>query len=122
MSPDMSDWYILDGKTPVHEPDFLKAAQWQEANQDKRRVARTTVGTMDVSTVFLGIDHRLGDGPPLLFETMIFSMPGPSITDVGNGKVEVFTGSPEYQERCSTWEEAEAMHERAIAHARSLMN
>jgi len=37
-------------------------------------------------------------GPPLLFETMIFNGP-----DDG-----------EYQERCSTWEEAEAMHERAV--------
>jgi hypothetical protein len=25
-----------------------------------------------VSTVFLGVDHNWGDGPPLLFETMVF--------------------------------------------------
>ena len=29
-----------------------------------------------VSTVFLGLNHQFGDGPPLIFETMIFS-PGP---------------------------------------------
>lgn len=28
-----------------------------------------------VSTVFLGLDHRYGDGPPLLFESMIFGGP-----------------------------------------------
>lgn len=26
-----------------------------------------------VSTVFLGLDHSFGEGPPVLFETMVFS-------------------------------------------------
>lgn len=38
--------------------------------------AKTTVrglwGTAQVSTVFLGRDHGCGEGPPILFETMIF--------------------------------------------------
>lgn len=25
-----------------------------------------------MSTVFLGIDHAFGDGPPLLYETLVF--------------------------------------------------
>jgi hypothetical protein len=30
-------------------------------------------GNIGISTVFLGLDHRhFGDGPPLLFETMVF--------------------------------------------------
>jgi len=40
-----------------------------------KRVAETTLedGTW-ISTVWLGIDHRLGgDGPPLIFETMVFA-------------------------------------------------
>lgn len=33
--------------------------------------------TYDVSTVWLGLDHRFtGEGPPIIFETMIFG-PGP---------------------------------------------
>jgi len=91
----MSDKYILDGKTPV-PVDLMTWARWFETAD--RSVAQTIVGNKRVSTVFLGIDHRFGDGPPLLFETMIFNGP-----DDG-----------EYQERCSTWEEAEAMHERAV--------
>ncbi len=65
---------------------------------DKRRVARTNVNGCDVSTVFLGMNHNYGDGPPLLFETMIF-------------------GGPEndYTDRCTTWAEAEEMHKRACA-------
>ena len=50
------------------------------------------------STVFLGLDHRfIDDGPPLLFETMIFG---------GDGDKD--------QWRCSTWEQAEAQHRRAV--------
>lgn len=29
-----------------------------------------------ISTVWLGIDHRYGDGPPLIFETMVFTADG----------------------------------------------
>ena len=54
-----------------------------------------------VSTVFLGVDHRLGDGPPLVFETMVFGGP-----------------LDRHQERCSTWAEAEAQHERVCAMVR----
>ena len=65
-----------------------------------RKVARTDFPNgMWVSTVFLGLDHNhWGRGPPLLFETMIFGAKDGS----------------EYQERCSTWEEAEEMHKRAV--------
>jgi hypothetical protein len=101
----MSDQkYVLDGKTPK-PVDLMTWARWFETAD--RHVAKEEVGSMRVSTVFLGLDHSFGDGPPLLFETMIFGMP---------------EGQDEYQERCSTWEQAEAMHERALAHARSLMN
>src|SRR5262245_56982096 len=100
----MSDTYILDGKMPK-PVDLMTWAKWFETTD--RHVAKTNVGNMRFSTVFLGIDHSFGGGQPLLFETMIFGMPAQQ---------------DEYQERCSTWEEAEAMHERAVAHARSLMN
>lgn len=78
------DNYILDGHTPVVEPDVMKWARWfEDASQDHgkgRRVAETTIYTgkskrdlIWVSTVFLGTDmsHGMG-GPPLLFETMVF--------------------------------------------------
>jgi hypothetical protein len=44
------------------------------------RIARTTVSsaadltkTFDVSTVWLGLDHSFRNGPPLIFETMVFA-------------------------------------------------
>ena len=88
--------YILIGQTPVPEPNLEAWAQWFEAAD--RVVFRTEVGASVVSTVFLGVDHQFGDGPPLLFETMIF-------TD-GDGGNEMW--------RCSTWLEAEAQHGRMV--------
>jgi hypothetical protein len=65
-------YYRLDPSTgsPVPEPDLLTWARWFETAD--RAVARTAVGPYTVSTVFLGIDHAFGAGPPLLWETMVF--------------------------------------------------
>jgi hypothetical protein len=72
--------------------------------QQDRRVAQWNRGPVLVSTVFLGLDHRRASGPPLLFETMIF----------------LFGASMDYQVRCSTWMQAEAMHEAAIRYVCSM--
>lgn len=89
----MSDKWILEGHTPV-AVDLMTWAKWFETAD--RHVAREDRDGVQVSTVFLGINHRWGEGPPLIFETMIFGGP-----------------ENEWQERCSTWDEAVAMHERA---------
>lgn len=87
--------YILEGKKPVPVSDLLVWGHWFESAD--RIVAKTTVGKLKVSTVFLGLDHNWGEGPPALFETMIFGI-----------------DDDEYQTRCSTWEEAEAQHAEAV--------
>ena len=90
--------YILgkDGKTPVL---CESAAEWGRLfDREKRKVAFNEVGDVNVSTVFLGLDHNYEDGPPILFETMIFG-----------GEHD------EYQDRCATWNEALEMHDRAVA-------
>jgi hypothetical protein len=57
-----------------------------------------------LSTVFIGLDHRfVGEGPPIVFETMVFG-----------GKYD------QYQDRCATWDEAEAMHQRCVEMVRQL--
>ena len=68
----MTDKYILDENgEPQSEPDLMKWAEWME--RDDRVLRKTDVGESRISTVFLGLDHRFGDdGPPLLFETMVF--------------------------------------------------
>lgn len=37
---------------------------------DYARIGEDTVGETRVSTVWMGLDHQFGDGPPLIFETM----------------------------------------------------
>ena len=39
------------------------------------RVKYSAIGAVEVSTVSLEFDHQYGDGPPLLFETMVFGGP-----------------------------------------------
>lgn len=90
----MADYYVLDGKEP-RPVDMMTWAQSFEG--DRVRVGKDTVGDATVSTVFLGLDHNWGDGPPLLFETMVF---GGSLDETC--------------ERYSTWDEAEAGHARMI--------
>lgn len=102
--------YILggpEGKTALPCNDLLEWADWFEG-------ARTTVNRTIIpiytdrmmfedcyiSTIFLGLDYSFGIGnaqKPLLFETMIFK-----------GK------HNSYQHRCSTWEQAEVMHQEAV--------
>jgi hypothetical protein len=98
--------YILDGKVPVPCDDLLQWGRWLQTAD--RTVALTGIGDMQVSTVFLGLDHSFGYGPALLFETMIFG-----------GRYADSARPADYQERCSTWEEAEAQHAKAVEHAKA---
>jgi hypothetical protein len=41
-------------------------------DHDIKVVAYTEIGPYRVSTVWLGLDHSWGHGPPLIFETMVF--------------------------------------------------
>src|SRR5438094_10208068 len=66
--------YILDAQQqPVEEPDLLTWGRWMETAE--RHVAVDQVRDVKVSTIFLGLDHNYGDGPPLLYETMVFGGP-----------------------------------------------
>ena len=90
----MSDKYILDGHKAV-PADLMTWAKWYE--KADRHVAQSgQQGKTRVSTVFLGLNHQWGEGPPLLFETMIFG-----------GEHD------QYQERYATWDEAEQGHRKA---------
>ena len=70
--------YILDGDgNPKPERSLLKWAMWLEHShlskgKDNRIVQQDRVGGVSISTVFLGLDHNFDDGPPVLWETMVF--------------------------------------------------
>jgi hypothetical protein len=89
-------YYRLDGTVPVS----CSYDEWiNQFKRFNRKVKHSKLSTdVEISTVFLGMDHAFdSDGPPMLFETMIFGIEDDS-----------------YQTRCSTWEQALAMHEDAI--------
>lgn len=87
--------YILDGHDAV-PADLTTWARWYE--KADRRVAHTDTGNERISTVFLGLNHSFGGGPPLLFETLVFSGPLDGEMD-----------------RYSTWIEAESGHAKMVA-------
>lgn len=92
----MSDKYILNGHKAVACDDLMKWAKWYETVD--RHVAKTDISDeVNVSTVFLGLNHNYGDGEPVLFETMVFG-----------GELD------EEMERYSTWEEAKEGHKRWV--------
>jgi hypothetical protein len=85
-------WYVLEGRTPVPVENVTLAGR--RFALDNRQVAKTRLGRMLVSTVFLGLDHSFTPGgPPILFETMVFE---------DGASVECW--------RCATFDEAEAQH------------
>lgn len=53
----------------------ISLEQWGRDFEDreKQRVAETTLEDGRwISTVWIGLDHSFGEGPPLIFETMVF--------------------------------------------------
>lgn len=98
--------YTLVNRTPLPVDSPIEWAQEMAKRRltllktgvDPWRVDETNIGPVSISTVFLGLDHRMGGaGPPVLYETMVFG-----------GRLDQF------QNRCCTWEEAEAMHADAV--------
>lgn len=67
----MVEHYILDGDEAIPATQ-IGWAEWMRDNPDRKRVARTRLGESEVSTVFLGLNHAWGSGPPEIFETMVF--------------------------------------------------
>ena len=88
--------YILDeNKKTIPCEDLLKWATWFE--KADRNVAKIKIGGVEISTVFLGLDHNALGDKPQLFETMIFG-----------GKLDGEMW------RYSTWDEAVEGHKKAI--------
>ena len=91
----MGRYILVDGQP--QEVDTMTWARWFEKGD--RVVQRDDLpGGIGVSTVFLGLDHRFfGDGPPILWETMIFGGP-----------------HDQYQDRYCSLEDAKVGHQKAL--------
>jgi hypothetical protein len=121
MYMDWEEWeknryFILVGKTPV--PSTMKGwSAWFEKayGTNETLVAFTKTDLIEVSTVFLGINHNFNFGPdrgaPVLFETMAFHKLIPPKNVLGH---EIEWDGEECM-RCCTWEEAELQHKMMVA-------
>jgi len=102
----VSNKYILVNRKPVAVHDLHAWAKAFEKGADRVVKRETVAPGVDVSTVFLGLDHSFGiGGPPLVFETMVFG--GVNDQDM---------------DRYSTWEEAEAGHVAMVEKVRHGLN
>jgi hypothetical protein len=68
---DRPQYWVLDEDDEPRPVDDLTWAVWFE-EVGHRRVLLDVVRRVEVSTVFLGLDHAWMGGPPVLWETMIF--------------------------------------------------
>ena len=76
---------------------MVKWGRWFRDTKN-RSVARDKIGDVVISTVFLGVNHALRGGPPILWETMVFGCSMDQEVD-----------------RCSgSREQAEAMHNEMV--------
>lgn len=93
-----SRWYDLD-----HNP--IRPEEAERLWADPRRIiGKDRVDGWEVSTVFLILDHGWGtDGPPVLYETMVFCPLGHATYDA---------------ERWTTREQAIAGHDQILAAVR----
>ena len=95
-------YYVLDGTTVVP----ATRDQWSEMmERGFRQMARTVINDRIVSTVFLGLDHQFGDGPPLVFETMVFGM---------NANGDIDPRDEHGQWRYPTWDDAIIGHDAVV--------
>lgn len=72
-----SDKFILDAEGNVRPADLKEWGTWFESAGESRIVQQDRLENgVFVSTVFLGLDHNFsGQGPPILWESMIFKGP-----------------------------------------------
>lgn len=95
-------FFDRDGK-PITRDEWGQLCE----DYDYRRVAIVDLGERLISTVWMGIDHNVGKGKPIIFETVVF---GDAFAD------------DVYCERYSTLEEAKAGHDRIVSQVRSDLN
>lgn len=96
-------YYVCDPKDPSV---VIRATQlgWSMQFETFQHIKKDTVGDVYVSTVFLGLDHRLGScGDPVLWETMMF-----------------FNGDEVYQRRYTSHANALVGHQMAMGIAQRL--
>lgn len=68
----MIRYYRMDGSP--YPPGDEGLMEWAKDFEESDRIVKQELlwNGIWISTVWLGLDHQYGDGPPLIFETMAF--------------------------------------------------
>lgn len=101
----MIRYYDTQGRPLSDTLAWARLFDQRAKSEDDRwwRVGETKLGEdVKISTVWLGLDHQWYDGPPIIFESMIFG-----------GSLD------EEMVRYSTWEQAEEGHAMLVRKART---
>jgi hypothetical protein len=70
---EVSNYYDRQGNPLTLMQWVMRYEKGSDMLVDEKRVAETTLPNGRwVSTVWLGLNHQFGAGPPLIFETMVF--------------------------------------------------
>lgn len=96
-------WDRLDGEwgmrhfdregRPISMRDYVRLLEWNEGAY--KRIEETTIGSYWVSTVWLGLNHAFDEGPPMIFETMVFPQEDGVISDWADLEVARYTTESE---------------------------
>lgn len=111
--PDPPMYFDMEGK-PITLRQWVTARESPPEGGRPSVIKQESVGDYFVSTVWLGLDHSSGDGPLLIFETMVFNTSDKAKED-GNEWLE------EYCERYSTKEQALEGHLLAVEYAKTIV-
>ena len=109
----LTDLYWIMNSRGVAEPisDLLRWAKWMETHRKEWHL-EDKVGSLRISTIFLGLDHNWGNGDPILWETMIFDEDRP--VEVKLGSYSRVVSEDIDQWRHTFAEEAKAFHENKV--------
>lgn len=106
----MTDQKYILVNNKLKKVDLMTWAMWfQDATSPGRITGKTTIKGVDISTVFLGLDHSFSSkDKPVLWETMIFGSKHPALQD--------------YQVRYSSLKDAIKGHEDAVRFADKILS
>lgn len=90
------EFYILDDDHNPIPTGYQEYVDYLKSKDGIPIVCKTQILNVEISTVFLGINHSMLHEAPVLFETVIFG-----------------GDHDQYQQRYHTWAEAEAGHKEA---------